>query len=180
MKLFERCDFESGHAESVPNLKGRSADTGREPRAVTLALGPLLGRPRAFGPRFGPAGGSDTVSRNPRIPQGLLGGSTTSASRSFTTPPRVTDRPEEKLVTEHRRVSMASLLEAVVRVPDPRDRLRKLRTLEDGISDLADRLRVLKREAIVELRAEDPRPTFEQIGELLGVSGSRAEQLSKP
>lgn len=75
---------------------------------------------------------------------------------------------------------MATLLEAVVHVPDPRARLSKCRILEDGISDLGDRLRAIKREAIIELRAEDPRPTFEQIGEILGVSAQRAEQLSRP
>lgn len=75
---------------------------------------------------------------------------------------------------------MANLLEAVVAVPDPRDRLRRIRTLEDGIGALGDRLRESKRTAILELRALDPRPTWEEIGELLGVTGSRAEQLARP
>lgn len=74
---------------------------------------------------------------------------------------------------------LEDLLEDVVHVDDPVERLRKIRELELGTSSLGEELRAYKREAILELRRLDPPRTWPEIGELLGVSAQRAEQLSR-
>ena len=73
---------------------------------------------------------------------------------------------------------LEALLEVVVHVQDPADRLRKLRDLEEGTGKLVEEARSLKRATILELRSQDPRPTWDTIGELLGVSGQRAHELA--
>ena len=72
-----------------------------------------------------------------------------------------------------------TLLDDVSRVLDPAERLRRVRVIQDEVSGLDRALRSVKRETILELRALDPRPTWAEIGELLGVSQQRAEQLSR-
>lgn len=52
--------------------------------------------------------------------------------------------------------------------------------LEASHLDFASTLRDVKRNAILELRKLDDGPTWNEIGDLLGVSGARAEQLSRP
>lgn len=85
--------------------------------------------------------------------------------------PTSTDGPE--------RVSFVGLLAVVLNVADPRERLRRLATAEAGIDELADHLRRAKRAALLEIRATDPRATWADLGEILGVTGQRAEQLSR-
>ena len=69
-------------------------------------------------------------------------------------------------------------------VSDPAERLRMLRAFERRLSADADEARAeildAYRVAIGELRSRSPRPTWREIGDLLGVTASRAEQLSKP
>lgn len=74
---------------------------------------------------------------------------------------------------------LEDLLAEVVNVKDPRERLRKIRTLEEGLGKLLEEGRATKRATILELRSLDPRPTWDEIGELLGVSGQRAHELAK-
>lgn len=74
---------------------------------------------------------------------------------------------------------LEEILEDVVHVDDPVERLRKIRELEDGAATLGADLRAYKREAILELRRLDPPKTWPEIGELLGVTAQRAEQLSR-
>lgn len=75
--------------------------------------------------------------------------------------------------------SLEALLEVVAHVEDPAERLRMIRELEEGTGKLVEDLRARKRATILELRSLDPRPTWDTIGELLGVSGQRAHELSK-
>lgn len=69
-------------------------------------------------------------------------------------------------------------------VSDPAERLRMLRAFERRLAADADGSRAeivsAYRVAIAELRLRSPRPTWREIGDLLGVTGARAEQLSKP
>ncbi len=80
--------------------------------------------------------------------------------------------------TEPMKLDLAHLLFAVVAVTDPVERLRRLAVVDEGVTELAERIRRLKRATILELRRTTPL-SWEAIGEILGVSGSRAEQLSK-
>lgn len=73
---------------------------------------------------------------------------------------------------------LEDLLAEVVHVQDPRERLRNLRRLEEGLGKLVEETRAVKRATILELRSLDPRPTWDEIGELLGVSGQRAHELA--
>lgn len=76
-------------------------------------------------------------------------------------------------------VYLEGLLVDVVRVHDPADRLRKIRELRSGVSKLDAELRGATRDAILELRHLAPPMTWAEIGDLLGVSHQRAEQLSR-
>jgi hypothetical protein len=67
------------------------------------------------------------------------------------------------------------LLAAVASIPDPADRLLVVRSLEAG--EGAEALAVIRRTSIAELRARHL--TWASIGTLLGITGQRAEQLSK-
>lgn len=64
-------------------------------------------------------------------------------------------------------------------ISDPLDRLRALRLYREWLSGLDNQLGDLARSTITEARSAEPRPTWAQLGELLGVSGQRAEQLSR-
>lgn len=70
-------------------------------------------------------------------------------------------------------------LRDVERLSDPTERLRVLAGLREMVGDADRDLRRLLREVIVELRGREPRATWPEIGEILGVSAQRAEQLSK-
>lgn len=83
----------------------------------------------------------------------------------------MTDRLREAL--------LENLLALVDRADDPAARLRMIRELEEGTGKLVEDLRARKRATILELREQDPRPTWDAIGELLGVSGQRAHELAK-
>lgn len=74
---------------------------------------------------------------------------------------------------------LEALLVDVVHVQDPAARLRKIRELRDAVSSLDAELRAATRDAILELRSFEPPKTWPEIGELLGVSAQRAEQLSR-
>lgn len=80
---------------------------------------------------------------------------------------------------EPTKVSFAGFLAAVLHVDDPRERLRRLATIEEGLEDLRGRIRRVRRNAILEIRSREPLCTWTEIGELLGVSGQRAEQISR-
>lgn len=69
------------------------------------------------------------------------------------------------------------LLSDVLALEDPVARFRKLGDLANGeLSSLirAERVRIVR-----ELRAQEPRPTWAEIGELLGISGQRVRELNE-
>lgn len=76
-------------------------------------------------------------------------------------------------------VSFLGLLAAVLHVDDPRERLRRLAVVDDGVDELKARTRRLRRQALLEVRRTDPRVTWAELGADLGVTGARAEQMSR-
>lgn len=62
---------------------------------------------------------------------------------------------------------------------DPAERIRVIARVRSHLSNVDDLLAVDLRSAILQLREQRPRWTWAEIGDLLGVSASRAEQLSR-
>lgn len=61
----------------------------------------------------------------------------------------------------------------------PLEQLRILSGLRAMVGDADRTLRTLLRDVIGELRDQEPRMTWQEIGSILDVSPQRAEQLSK-
>lgn len=70
------------------------------------------------------------------------------------------------------------LLDDAVALDDPIARYKALDDLVEPVAELPTRLRLERGRAVRELRARDPRPTWAELGELLGVSGERLRQLA--
>ena len=68
-------------------------------------------------------------------------------------------------------------LTAAVTEKDPVSRLRLLEAIQAETAGLSESLRSARRDAIQELRSADA--TWREIGDILGVSAQRAEQLSR-
>lgn len=77
------------------------------------------------------------------------------------------------------RLNLGAFLAVVLHVDDPRERLRRLRVVRSEIGELEEQVGRMIRSAIREIRETDPLATWQQIGDLLGVSLQRAEQLSR-
>lgn len=78
-----------------------------------------------------------------------------------------------------RHLTIEARVDRAVAVADPASRLRLLAEIHAETMALGRELRARKREAILELRSYPDRKTWEEIGDLLGVSQQRAEQLSR-
>lgn len=72
---------------------------------------------------------------------------------------------------------LEDLLVDVVALTDPVARFRALSELDDRPRDLAALIRKERTRVVRELRARDPRPSWAEIGSLLGISGERARNL---
>jgi hypothetical protein len=72
---------------------------------------------------------------------------------------------------------LEDLLADVVALTDPIERFRALSELNDRPNELAALIRTARSEVVRELRARDPRPSWAEIGTLLGISGERARTL---
>lgn len=64
------------------------------------------------------------------------------------------------------------------RVREPRARLRAIHLVREELTRPAGRLDSLLRETLLELRAETPPATWNELGEMLGVTAQRAHQLA--
>jgi hypothetical protein len=88
----------------------------------------------------------------------------------------------DDLTTLPRRLTLGQIFEAYT--SNPAERLRLLRAYEARLTvdadETLDEIRAAYRVAILELRGRTPRPTWAEIGDLLGVTGQRAQQLSEP
>jgi hypothetical protein len=73
--------------------------------------------------------------------------------------------------------AFSARLAEVERIPDLRERFEEARALRAEIAEGQCVFRTMGREAIVELKASGL--SWRQIGQLLGMSGARAEQISK-
>ena len=78
-----------------------------------------------------------------------------------------------------KKLSIEARVDRALAVADPSRRLRLLAEIHAETMALGLTLRARKRDAILELRSFPDRKTWEEIGELLGVSAQRAEQLSR-
>lgn len=76
--------------------------------------------------------------------------------------------------------ALATAIRMIERITDRRERIRAIRALRDGLARDDDRLKVLLRDAILDLRAADPPATWQSIADELGVHAVRAMQLAKP
>lgn len=74
---------------------------------------------------------------------------------------------------------LRGLLAVILVIEDPVERLRRLATVDEGVSDLATQIRRYKRATILQLRSLDPPMTWPRIGSLLGVSAQRAEFIAR-
>lgn len=72
---------------------------------------------------------------------------------------------------------LEDLLADVVALPDPVERFRALTELDDRPRDLASLIRAERSRVVREIRAREPRPSWAEIGALLGISGERARTL---
>ena len=72
---------------------------------------------------------------------------------------------------------LEDLLVDVVALEDPVARFAELSKLDDQPRELAARIRVERGRVVRELRSRDPRPSWAEIGALLGISGERARTL---
>ena len=82
--------------------------------------------------------------------------------------------------TEPTRIAtLEVVLSAVANLDDPADRLRALARLRTEVDELDEQIRTVLRDTISEARSGESKRTWSEIGDLLGVSGSRAEQLSR-
>jgi len=68
---------------------------------------------------------------------------------------------------------------ALRRIPNPRLRIASIRRVTAELDEQSSALGDLLREAILELRAATPPATWQEIGDLLGVSAQRAFQLAE-
>ena len=71
---------------------------------------------------------------------------------------------------------ISPFIEALAEIADPAARIRAVDSAHAGTQAAVEDLRSVKAAAIRELRATT---TWREIGEILGVSKQRAEQLSK-
>lgn len=74
--------------------------------------------------------------------------------------------------------AVGAVLTLLARVKDPAERITAIRAVRAELARHDERLDVLIREAILELRAADSPATWAEIGELLDVSQQRAYQLA--
>ena len=72
---------------------------------------------------------------------------------------------------------MSTRLAEAVTEADPVTRLRLLAVIHQETCEMSDALRIAKRDTIRELRATGM--TWQRIGDALGVSKQRAEQLAR-
>ena len=72
---------------------------------------------------------------------------------------------------------LEDLLSDVLALEDPAERFRKLGELNNG--ELTALIRAERVRIVRELRERVPRPTWAEVGELLGISGQRARELSE-
>lgn len=81
-------------------------------------------------------------------------------------------------MSEPRRLdAVGAVLVMLGKVRNPVERIRAIRAVRAELTTHDERLVDLLRDAILELRAEDPPRTWAEIGELLDVTGQRAYQL---
>lgn len=90
------------------------------------------------------------------------------------TPPKKRHKGET-VATTTTLVTLEDRLEDVLRISDPRERFLELKALGDEAVELATRIRRARGSVVRELR--DRGLTWAQVGDRLGISGSRAEQL---
>lgn len=76
--------------------------------------------------------------------------------------------------------ALGAAIRMIEQIADRRERIRAIRALRDGLARDDDRLKVLLREAVLDLRAADPPATWQSIADELGVTASRAMQLAQP
>ena len=72
---------------------------------------------------------------------------------------------------------LEDLLADVAAIENPVDRFRALTELDDRPRDLAALIRAERSRVVRELRLREPRPSWAEIGSLLGISGERARVL---
>lgn len=77
------------------------------------------------------------------------------------------------------RLNLGDFLAVILHVDDPRERLRRLRVVRTEIGELEEQTRRMVRSSLLEIRRTDPLATWQALGDLLGVTGARAEQLSR-
>ena len=94
---------------------------------------------------------------------------------------RVTDldHDSDARSDEPARLDLGFLLAAVLHVDDPRERLRRLRVVRAEVGELEKQIGRMIRSALLEIRETDPLATWAELGDLLGVTLQRAEQLSR-
>ena len=70
------------------------------------------------------------------------------------------------------------LLADVARLPDQRDRLRRIAEERDAVAEVEARYVEARRAAILEARTGEPPLKWREIGEIFGVSAQRAYEMS--
>lgn len=63
-------------------------------------------------------------------------------------------------------------------MPDPRVRSRAIARIAEGLDEAERQLCRLLRDALLELRAETPPPSWAELGDLLGVTAQHVQQLA--
>ena len=87
---------------------------------------------------------------------------------------------DEQRSEEPIRLGLGDLLAVVLHVDDPRERLRRLRVVRAEVVELEALVRRMTATAIRQIRETDPLATWQEIGDLLGVSLQRAHELANP
>lgn len=72
------------------------------------------------------------------------------------------------------------LLADVARIPDQRERLRRIADARADVTEVEHRYLEARRSAIIEARYTEPRLKWREIGEIFGVSPQRAVEMSQP
>lgn len=75
--------------------------------------------------------------------------------------------------------ALGAAIAALERIPNPRERAVAIRAVADGLGQADARLRRLLAVAIQQIREEPTHPSWREIGELLGLTGQRVEQLAR-
>lgn len=68
---------------------------------------------------------------------------------------------------------------ALGQIADPIMRAKAIRAVADEVDASSERLRRMLAAALNEARSAEPRPSWREIGEALGITGQRAEQLAR-